>query len=306
VGGIAAIGAAHAAFGTTGFLPTLISDDMDRIAAALDAADAAIAAGVPGVLGVHIEGPFLNVARKGIHDAAKLRRLDEQALALLTRPRAGKVMLTLAPELCDPADIRRLADAGVIVSAGHSNADHATVVRALAAGLRGFTHLFNAMSPLLHRAPGVVGAALDDPDSWCGLIVDGVHVDPVALRIALRAKNPAKFMLVTDAMPNIGTTADSFMLQGKSINVAGGTLQDDDGTLAGADLDMAAAVRNAVRLIGVAPETASMMAAGAPAAFLSLSDRHGTLAPGQRADWVWLDADLHPRGTWIGGQRVDG
>lgn len=306
VEGIAAIGAAHAPFGTTAFLPTLISDDLDRVAAALDAADAAIAAGVPGVLGVHIEGPFLNVLRKGIHDPAKLCRLDAAAMALLTRPRRGIVMVTLAPEMCELADIARLAAAGVIVSAGHSDADHPTIAAALAAGVRGFTHLFNAMSPLVHRAPGVVGAALDDPDSWCGIIVDGVHVDPVALRIALRAKDPAKFMLVTDAMPNIGTTDDGFMLQGKRIRVVGGRLIDADGILAGADLDMAAAVRNAVRLVGVAPETAALMAASAPAAFLRVDGDRGTLAAGRRADWVWLDADFAVRGVWYGGRRRDG
>ena len=306
IDGIAAIGAAHRRFGTTGFLPTLISDDLDRVAAALDAADAAIAADVPGALGVHIEGPFLNVVRKGIHDPAKLRRLDAAALDLLTRPRLGTVMLTLAPECCTPADIAALGAAGVIVSAGHSDADYATVRAALDAGLRGFTHLFNAMSPLQHRAPGMVGAALDDVDSWCGLIVDGIHVDPIALRIALRAKAPAKFMLVTDAMPNIGTDGDAFILQGKRISVVDGKLIDDAGTLAGADLDMAAAVRNAVRMIGVAPAAASAMASTAPAAFLRLAHQRGALAPGLRADWVWLDADFRPRGTWIGGQRIDG
>ena len=304
VAGIAAIGAAHAQFGTTGFLPTLISDDLDRVALALDASETAVRAGVPGVLGVHIEGPFLNVARKGIHDAAKLRTLDAEALDLLTRPRAGIVMLTLAPERCTPADIAALAAAGVIVSAGHSDADHRTIRAALDAGLRGFTHLFNAMSPLLHRAPGVVGAALDDRDSWCGLIVDGVHVDPVVLRIALRAKGADKLMLVTDAMANIGTGDDSFMLQGKRIGVADGKLVDAAGTLAGADLDMASAVRNAVAMIGAAPEIAAAMASTAPAAFLRLAHRRGALAAGLRADWVWLDAALRPRGTWIGAQRV--
>lgn len=208
VDSIREIGRAHRRFGTTGFLPTLISDDMHVVETALTAVQAAIKAGVPGVLGIHIEGPFLNVERKGVHDATKLRELDETALKLLTSLQGGRTLITLAPEMTTPQIIRKLTQAGVIVSAGHSNATYAEIKAALDQGLRGFTHLFNAMSQLTGREPGVVGAALDDQTSWCGIILDGLHVDPVVLRIALRSKPLDRFMLVTDAMPSVGIDGD--------------------------------------------------------------------------------------------------
>ena len=301
--GIRAIGAAHARFGTTAFLPTLISEEPARIAMALDAVDAAIAAGVPGVVGVHIEGPILNPARKGIHDAAKFRLLDPGIVALLTQPRRGRVMVTLAPELVALDDLRALVAAGVIVSAGHSEADYATMITAFDAGLTGVTHLFNAMAPMHQREPGVVGATLDDPRPWSGLIVDGVHVAAPVLRIAVKARPFDRLMLVTDAMPSVGAVAKGFMLQGRQIDVADGTCTYADGTLAGSDLDMAAAVANCVADLGIAPEAAAAMAATHPAAFLRLSDERGTLAAGRRADWVVLDAALKPVETWIGGRR---
>ncbi|MDE2498437.1 MAG: N-acetylglucosamine-6-phosphate deacetylase, partial [Xanthomonadaceae bacterium] len=183
VQGIRAIGAAHRRFGTTGFLPTLISDTTDKMRTAIGAVEAAIAAGAPGVLGIHLEGPFLSRARRGVHAEKYLHVPDASELRLAESLHRGVTLLTLAPE-CVPADaIRQLARAGVIVSVGHSNADYAMVRRALGAGARGFTHLYNAMSPLTSRAPGVVGAALDDPDSWCGVIVDGHHVDAASLRV---------------------------------------------------------------------------------------------------------------------------
>ena len=302
VEGIAAIGAAHARFGTTAFLPTLISDSPDHVAAALDAADAAIAAGVPGVVGVHIEGPFINPARRGIHEADHIRQLDPAMIRLLTRPRAGRVVLTVAPERVGLAQIRALAARGVIVCAGHSNATYDEVHAAIDAGLAGFTHLFNAMSPLTHRAPGVAGAALDAPDCWCGLIVDNAHLHPATVRIAIKVKGPDRIMLVTDAMPSVGTDAASFVLQGKKIEVRNGVCTYEDGTLAGSDLDMATAFRNTAAITGLGPVDVVRMSSEAPAAFLGLSATHGTLAIGRRADWVVLDRELRPRGIWIGGE----
>lgn len=303
VEGIARIGAAHARFGTTGFLPTLISAPLPLVAHAMDAVDQAIEQGVPGVLGIHIEGPFLSDARRGIHDSGLFRSLDETALHLLTRPRRGVVILTLAPECNDMAAIRTLVDAGVIVSIGHSNASYADTRRAIAAGARGVTHLYNAMSPLHHREPGVVGAVLEDQSLYCGLIVDDAHVHPAAIRIALAARPLDRFMLVTDAMPTVGSEEKSFLLNGERIVVRNGVCVGEEGTLAGSDLDMAQAVRN-LCAIGVAPEIAFAMASGNPAAFLGLSGRVGTLEPGARADFLWLDADLRVRGTWAGGQRI--
>ncbi|WP_226016932.1 N-acetylglucosamine-6-phosphate deacetylase [Novosphingobium sp. FKTRR1] len=297
---IAAIGAAHRRFGTTGFLPTLISDDLPTIARALEATRAAIAAGVPGVLGIHVEGPFISMERRGVHDPARIRKIDEAALALLTSPGAGKVLLTLAPEMVDDAVIRRLRAAGVIIAAGHSNATCARMQTAFAAGVSGITHLFNAMSPLESREPGVVGAALAG-DPWCGIIVDGRHVDPVTLRIALAARRNARFMLVTDAMPCVGRSEPTFELQGKTIEVRDGACYDHCGRLAGSNLDMAAAVRNTVEMLGLDLATASAMASAEPADFLGLGHDLGHIAQGARADLVLLDPSFAVVESWIDG-----
>jgi N-acetylglucosamine-6-phosphate deacetylase len=301
VTGIAAIGAAHRRFGTTGFLPTLISDDLDVMVAAIDAVDAAIAAAVPGVLGIHLEGPVLNVARKGIHSAEKIRSMSPEAMAVLTRPGRGKRMVTLAPETVEPECIAELAAAGIIVSAGHTQADCATVVTALDHGLRGFTHLFNAMSPLTSREPGTVGAALYDHRSWCGIIVDGFHVDPLVLRLALRAAPLRRFMLVTDAMPSVGGTKE-FTLNGETIEARDGKCVSASGTIAGSDLDMATALRNCVELLGLSLEQASMLSSANPAAFLGLDKELGTIAAGYRADLALLDERLQVVETWVGGE----
>lgn len=302
---IAAIGAAHARFGTTSFLPTLISDTPAQIASALAAVDAAIERGVSGVVGIHIEGPFINEVKRGIHEVHRIRRLDAEILETLTAPHRGRVMLTLAPELCDEEDIRTLVRHGVIVSAGHSDATYDEAQRAIGAGLTGFTHLFNAMSPLHHRNPGAVGAAFDS-DSYCGLIVDDVHLHPAVVRLAVHAKGKHRIMLVTDAMPSVGTDVSEFTLQGKRIAVKDGVCIFEDGTLAGTHLDMASALRKTVEVTALPVPDVSAMASATPAAFLSLHDRIGSIAPGRRADWVWLDAGLAPRATWIGGAPTTG
>jgi N-acetylglucosamine-6-phosphate deacetylase len=301
VSGIAAIGRAHRGHGTTGFLPTLISAEPSVIDAALRATEAAIEAGIPGVLGVHIEGPFISKERKGIHDASLFRTLDAGSKALLKSLKRGKILVTLAPENCTPEDIAELTAAGVIVAAGHTNATYDTTVAALKAGVSGFTHLFNAMSPMTHRAPGVVGAALEDATSYCGLIADGRHVDWPVLRIALRARAIARFMLVTDAMPTVGSATRTFLLNGRLIHVENGVCVDENGTLAGSNLDMATAVRNVVNHVGVSVAGAAIMAATAPAHFLGLGSARGSLSVGQRADLVWLDDALQVRGVFLGG-----
>ena len=295
------IGAAHRRFGTTGFLPTLISDDLKVVDEAMRAAGAAIEAGVPGVLGIHVEGPFLSVARKGVHDAGWFRELDESGIRLLTSLRRGRTLVTLAPEMTTPGFIDKLAAAGVIVCAGHTDASYAEIREALKHGLQGFTHLFNAMSQLTSRQPGAVGAALEDEESWCGIIVDGQHVDPVVLRIALRCKRRDRFMLVTDAMPSVGASEKSFSLQGRSISVEGAACVDADGTLAGSDTDMAGAVRNAVQMLGLSLPEAVRMASAHPAAFLGLENEMGRIAPGLRANLVLADDRLAVRETWIDG-----
>ena len=298
---IRAIGAAHRRFGTTAFLPTLISADLDIVARAIGAVRSAIAAGVPGVLGIHIEGPFLNVARKGVHDPAKLRELDPSALGLLSSLRGGRTLVTLAPEMTTPELIEQLVAAGVVVSAGHTNASYAEIRAALAHGLSGFTHLFNAMSQLTGREPGTVGAALDDQRSFCGIIVDGEHTDPVVLRIALRCKPLDRFMLVTDAMPSVGTNQGWFELQGRRISVRGQACWDEDGRLAGSNIDMASCVRNAVGMLGVPLPQAVRMASQVPAEFLGIAHEYGRIAAGQRANLVLTDDELNVRETWIDG-----
>ena len=300
---IAAIGRAHRRFGTTGFLPTLISDDLHVVERAIDAVRSAIAQGVPGVLGIHIEGPFLSNERRGVHDSSKLRLLDEDAVKLLSTPHGGVTMATLAPECTTPGIIRALADAGVIVSAGHTNATYDELQPALAAGVRGFTHLFNAMSQLTSREPGAVGAALANPDSWIGIIVDGHHVHPEVLKIALRAKRRDRFMLVSDAMPSVGAEVNEFRIQGRLITIDGDRIVDDEGRLAGAHLDMASAVRNTLDMLGVELADAVRMASRNPAEFLGLGATLGRIAPGQRANFAVVDEDLNVLETWIDGAR---
>jgi N-acetylglucosamine-6-phosphate deacetylase len=302
VASIVAIGEAHRRFGTTGFLPTLISDDLHVVERAIAAVREAISRRVPGVLGIHIEGPFLAHEKRGVHDASKLRTIDAEALRLLTTPHGGVTLVTLAPEETTPESIRALTAAGVIVSAGHTNATYDELQPAFASGLRGFTHLFNAMTGLGSREPGAVGAALDNEDCWCGMIVDGHHVHAATLKIALRAKRHDRFLLVTDAMPSVGADSTGFQLQGRHISVRGDRIVDEEGRLAGAHLDMTSAVRNAVRLLGLDLADAVRMASANPAAFLRLSDDSGRIATGQRANLVLLDDDLQVAGTWIDGQ----
>lgn len=300
---IATIGAAHRRYGTTGFLPTLISDDLATVRAGVAAVDAAILAGVPGVLGIHIEGPFLNVDRKGIHDPDKIIALDSAGFAAVTGLKHGRTLVTLAPEKTSPAMIARLVQAGVVVAAGHTDGSYEEIAAAIGAGMTGFTHLFNAMSPLGSRAPGAVGAALDS-DAWCGLIVDGRHVHPATMRIAARVK-PDRLMLVTDAMPSVGQIDKSFVLQGHSVQVIDGVCINDDGTLAGSDLDMAGAVRNAQDMMRVNLAAALRMASLNPARFLALDDRHGRIATGLSADLIALGESGSIVASWIGGIRYD-
>ena len=298
---IRAIGAAHRRYGTTGFLPTLISDDLDCVGLAMQAAGRAVKE-VPGALGIHVEGPFINQQRKGVHDSSKFRLLDERAFGMLTSLAAGRTLVTLAPELTTPAMTGRLAAAGLIVSAGHTDGTYEQIAEALGAGVSGFTHLYNAMSPLTSRSPGAVGAALDHDSAWAGIIVDGHHVAPASLRVALKAMGPDRLMLVTDAMPSVGAENKSFLLQGRPITVQDGVCVDEDGVLAGADLDMASAVRNTVKLLGVDLPTAIRMASHVPASFLGLGGELGLIAPGYRADLVRLADGVDVVESWISGE----
>lgn len=297
------IGAAHRKFGTTGFLPTLISDDVGRMREAVAATRVAITQGVPGVLGIHLEGPYLAPARKGTHDPSKFRVPDAQEIELATALDNGITLITLAPERVGADTVRALVKRGAIVCAGHTAASYEETRTGIDAGIRGFTHLFNAMSPLTGREPGAVGAAMEDAGTWCGVIVDGHHVHPASLRVALKAKARGKVFLVTDAMPPVGAADPSYELYGEVITARDGVVRNAAGTLAGSALDMATAVRNSVRVLGLPLEEAARMASAYPAEFLGVGDRYGRIAPGYCADLVALDDDLQVVATWIDGKQ---
>ncbi len=258
----------------------------------------------PSVLGIHLEGPFLSPEKAGVHDRRALRQPTAQDIAAITARRRGVTLVTLAPEQVPEQFIATLAAAGVRVSLGHSMATYAQTKTAMAQGLRGFTHLFNAMRPLDAREPGPIAAALDSPEACYGLIADGIHVAPAMLRLALRGAG--RPMLVSDAMPPVGGKRSSFTLYGESIAVRGGRCARADGTLAGAYLDMAGAVRHCVSILGVRLADALRFASTHPAAFLGLGDTHGKLAPGYRADMVALDGTtLNVLATWVAGASID-
>jgi N-acetylglucosamine-6-phosphate deacetylase len=301
VEGIAAIARAHRRFGTTGLLPTLISDQAAVMARAITAVREAIAQGVPGVLGIHLEGPYIAPARRGTHDATTFRVPDAQELALAASLDNGVTLLTLAPERVPLDSIRALVERGVVVAAGHTAATFDEIGAGLEAGIRGFTHLYNAMSPLTGREPGCVGAALADAGSWVGIIVDGVHVHPASLRVALAAKPRGKVFLVTDAMPPVGAASPRYELYGEVITAVDGVVRNAAGALAGSALDMASAVRNAVQLLGLPLAEAARMASTYPAQFLNLDDARGHIAEGYIADLTLLNADLQVCSTWISG-----
>jgi len=296
---IATIVRAHRKFGTTALLPTLITDVPETTAKAIRAVDEA-AASMPGVIGIHLEGPFLSPERPGVHDPRRLRRPNDDDLAMITAKRRGVTLVTLAPEQVPSGFVTALASAGVRVALGHSMATYVETRAAMADGLTGFTHLFNAMRPLASREPGPVTAALENPAAWFGMIVDGVHVDPAVLRLALRGL--AQPMLVTDAMPPVGANGSAFTLYGDEITVRDGRCLRRDGTLAGSMLDMASAVRNSVDLLGVALTDALRFASSNPANFLGLGHSLGRLAPDYRADLVAFDpTSIEVVSTWVAG-----
>ena len=295
------IGAAHRQYGTTGFLPTLISTRFDVMREAVSAVAEAIAIGTPGVLGLHLEGPFLSPERKGVHDAGKFCQLDQTGFDILTSLQVGSTVVTLAPELTSPQMISRLVEEGVIVCGGHSGATYAQTRDALAQGLSGFTHLYNAMTPLQSREPGMVGAALEDDDSWFGIIADGHHIHPAAFSVAVAAKKRGGALLVTDAMPTVGSPDTSFILDGKTIVASEGRVTNAQGTLAGSDLTMLSAVNNAAEFARLDWFEAVRMASLYPARALGLERELGAIRPGFRASLLALDSAHRIRASWING-----
>jgi N-acetylglucosamine-6-phosphate deacetylase len=305
VEGIAVICEAHGRLGTTGLLPTLITDTPEVTRAAVEAGIAATEAGVPGFLGLHLEGPHLDPRRKGAHDPRLIRPMAEEDLALLADAarRLPALIVTVAPESVTPQQVAGLAGAGAIVSLGHSDTGVEAAKAAFAAGARVVTHLFNAMSQLGNREPGLVGAALDSGAVAAGLIADGIHVAPESIRVALAAKRGEDaIFLVTDAMAVAGTGLDGFELNGRRIVRRGGRLTLEDGTLAGADIDFPGAIRVLARE-GVPLGRALRMATVAPARVLGRDDL-GRLAPGGAADFVHLDEGLALRAVWRAGAEI--
>ena len=295
-----AIAQVHRRFGTTACLPTMITDTREQMQCAIAAA--LKAGNGDGVLGVHLEGPFLSPARRGIHRQDLIAEASDKDLEwLLALAAARASVVTLAPECVPPGFIKRLTKAGIRVSLGHTEASAEIVSRAADDGATGVTHLFNAMPPMTGRHPGPVGAALADPRLTAGLIVDGIHVDTVTVRAAFAAKGPEGIALVSDAMPTVGATAAEFSLMGRVIKLEDGRLSAEDGTLGGAHLDMASAVRNAVTVMRIPPSDALQAASLTPAKFLGLSDERGAIGPGARADLVALTPDLHVLATWVRG-----
>jgi len=297
-----AIARAHRRYGTTSCLPTLISDTRAKATAAIAAAK--LLDGSHGILGLHLEGPFISRSRTGIHRADRIRSATMDDLDWLSGlSTVGSSMVTLAPECVPAGFVKTLATSGIRVSVGHSEASADTLITAIDEGLSGVTHLFNAMPAMKAREPGIVGVALTDGRLTAGIIVDGIHVDPLVVRAAFSAKNASNIALVSDAMPTVGTEQDHFELMGRQIQLRHGRLVSENGTLAGAHLDMASAIKNAVRLVGIPLDDALRAASLVPARFLGIEHHRGTLSAGARADIVALTTKLDVLTTWIAGNR---
>lgn len=294
---------AHARFGSTAILPTLITDELTVMSSAADIIAAAIRCKTPGIIGVHFEGPHLSVAKKGAHSQSFIRPISSEEWQILERKDLGQIIVTLAPEMVSATDITRMVNLGIKVCLGHSNADYATAQKAVDAGASGFTHLYNAMSPLQGREPGMTGCALLNDNTFCGIIVDGHHVDYASCRLALKAKPAGKVLLVTDAMPPVGTDQQSFDFFDRQVFLNDGKLTSSTGELAGSVLTMAQAVKNTIKHLAVPQAEALRMASLYPAQFLGLQNK-GQITVGADADFIVLSELGDVKQTWIAGQRV--
>lgn len=298
--GIEIIYNAHAKFGTTSMLPTLISDDIEKI----EFAQNAVSTSHDGILGIHIEGPFINAIKKGIHDETKFKILNNEYIQKLTRLKTKLTLITLAPELQAKGAIEKLVNNGAIISAGHTNATAEDLMHAVEEGLTGFTHLYNAMSGLSAREPGTIGYALSFPLAYSGIIIDLAHVHPRNVRFAYDCLSARSLMIVTDAMSVVGTNLKEFELYNKRITIENDTCYDENGVLAGSALNMAKAVKNAHEKIGIPLGAALQMASETPARFLGLNDKIGTIKIGYNADLIVLNDDLQVTQTYKNGIRI--
>jgi len=292
----------HRQFGTTAILPTLITDTNKKMAEAIKAVDSAIDSGVGGILGIHLEGPFLNSMKKGAHDKNKIRALSEEDIHLITSLKGGQTLITLAPENVKPDDLATLVTAkNTFVFAGHSAANYHETVAAINAGITGFTHLFNAMTPLTSREPGMIGAALECDQTYFGIIADGHHVHPTTFKLAVKSKQSGKSILVTDAMAVVGSGNDHFYLNGEKIHSKGGKCVNSAGSLAGSDLDMHTAILNTVAYTGLDIKEAVKMATAYPATMLGIHNKYGFIKLGFHANFTVLNKDLTIHSTVING-----
>ena len=306
VDNIKSIISAHIQFGTTAMMPTLITDKVEVMVQAADAVAQALKDNVLGLLGIHFEGPHLSLAKKGAHSAEFIRPITDEEWQVLERKDIGKIIVTLAPETVSVEDIARMVSLGINVCLGHTNADHVTAQRALDAGASGFTHLFNAMSPLQGREPGVVGTALLNDQTSCGLIVDGHHVDFATCQLAIKIKPAGRIFLVTDAMPPLGTDDTEFAFFNRTVHLSEGKLTSTTGELAGSVLDMASAVRNCHQKLNIVLEEAIRMASQYPANYVNGNNDEdlALLRVGAVADFVVLNDNIEVQETWISGQQV--
>lgn len=295
---------AHSMFGTTGMLPTLITDKVEVMAQAAEAMSQAIAENVPGILGIHFEGPHLSAAKKGTHVEEYIRPISAAEWQILERKDLGQILVTLAPETVSVDDIKRMISLGIKVCLGHTNASYEIAQRAIDAGADGFTHLYNAMSPLQGREPGVTGCALLNDNTSCGIIIDGHHVSYASAKLALKTKPTGKVFLVTDAMSTIGTDQTEFSFFDRTVYLKDGRLNSTTGELAGAALDMVTAVNNAADYLDISYHEAVRMASYYPANYINQCGLRGELKVGQAADFVVIDEARAVKSTWIAGQQI--
>ena len=294
---------AHRRYGTTAMMPTIVSDTTHRQKECVEAIQAAMSGGNQSVLGVHLEGPFLDLEKRGVHKADTIREIQDTDMDWLCTLQIPTIIVTLAPEHTRAGQIRQLTDAGILVCAGHTNAHYEELSLAIAEGLRGFTHLYNAMRPQSGREPGVVGAALDSDTTWVGIIADGHHVHPANIRIVQKTKPRGKTLLVSDAMATVGGLESFFEIYGEIIEEKEGRLINSEGVLAGSAIGMIDAVRICTELVGIPLEESLRMASLYPAEFLHKDANLGRISEGFRADMVCFECNYSVLDTWVAGQH---
>ena len=297
---------AHAKLGTTSIMPTLISDSPEVQKQAISVIIDALYYPIKGLVGLHLEGPHLAVARKGAHEERFIRPMKELD-CLELESLANKVrnlMLTIAPEAVLPQQITRLSNAGAVISLGHTDCTFNQAADAVDAGATCATHLFNAMSPFGSREPGLVGAVLNSGKLFSGIIADGFHVNKISINLALQAKKaPGALFLVSDSMSTVGSEQTHFFLNDRLITRSQGKLILEDGALAGADISLSDAVRYMVNEVGILQDDAIRMASLIPAKVLGMESEIGCLMPDAQADFLWMKNDLEIEKVWVGGQE---